>query len=314
MRWLVGDGRRDDQVWALAGSRVVRGKWHGYRMILDLAEWSQRATYFLGRYYQAEVQVLLGELLRGGDRFVDAGANLGMLSLLASRLVGDRGRVDAIEPNPRCCDRIDAQLRLNRIANVRVHRVGLSDREVEADLRVVPNHSGFGTCAALNPDDQNTYSQWHRVELRRGDDLIRKCPQPVKVIKIDVEGFECHALSGMMETLQRDRPIVVGEVNPFCLGRAGTTPQALLALMEGAGYRALRLDAHPSRWGHHIALHAMDQAQPPQRTFDAVWFPAERPLPMFSSRVHVRAEVEGDGHAVGMPGDAMPNPRIANAA
>ncbi len=35
-----------------------------------------------------------------GDAFVDVGANIGVFSVLASRLVGDAGRVVAIEASP----------------------------------------------------------------------------------------------------------------------------------------------------------------------------------------------------------------------
>ena len=38
--------------------------------------------------------------IRPGDTFVDVGGNIGMITLLGSRLVGERGRVHTFEPNP----------------------------------------------------------------------------------------------------------------------------------------------------------------------------------------------------------------------
>jgi hypothetical protein len=37
--------------WNGAPTRVIRGKFHGYRMTPSLESWSERQTYFLGRYY-----------------------------------------------------------------------------------------------------------------------------------------------------------------------------------------------------------------------------------------------------------------------
>ena len=99
-------GYTSDLDWADAGSRRVRGKLHGYVMDLDIAKWSQRSTYFLGRYYDLPTQLLCQAALRVGDHVVDVGANIGMISLLASAIVGPTGRVDAFEPNPLCAQKI----------------------------------------------------------------------------------------------------------------------------------------------------------------------------------------------------------------
>src|SRR5260370_34094747 len=88
--------------WRDAGVRSMRGKLHGYQMKLDLSYWSDRHTYFIGRYYDLPTQLFLLETLQPGDRFVDIGANIGMLSLVAARAVGPAGVVDPYEPNPAC--------------------------------------------------------------------------------------------------------------------------------------------------------------------------------------------------------------------
>jgi hypothetical protein len=64
---FVGDYRRDAS-WAGEPSRTIRGKLHGYEIDLDLSRWSERATYFLGRFYDLENQLLPTRILRPGDR------------------------------------------------------------------------------------------------------------------------------------------------------------------------------------------------------------------------------------------------------
>src|SRR5436309_15237793 len=61
----------DEHRWRGADPRTIRGKLHGYQLHLDLADWSDRQTFFLGRFYELETQLTLRALLRGGDTLVD---------------------------------------------------------------------------------------------------------------------------------------------------------------------------------------------------------------------------------------------------
>ena len=74
--------------WDSAPWLSVRGKWHGYEMHLNLADWSERQTWFLARYHELDLQLLMNACLRPGDRVIDVGANIGMLSLHAAWRVG----------------------------------------------------------------------------------------------------------------------------------------------------------------------------------------------------------------------------------
>ncbi len=44
---------------------------------------------------------IMRQLLSPGDTFIDAGANHGSYSLKAAKLVGEKGKVLALEPQPR---------------------------------------------------------------------------------------------------------------------------------------------------------------------------------------------------------------------
>jgi hypothetical protein len=111
---FVGDYSRD-WLWAAAPVKTMRGKLHGYDMKLDLSKWSDRSAFFLGRWYGLPAQLLVADLLKQGDVVVDVGANRGMFALMASRVVGDTGKVIAgkvicIEPNPNCLKILDREI------------------------------------------------------------------------------------------------------------------------------------------------------------------------------------------------------------
>ncbi|MBI1817063.1 MAG: FkbM family methyltransferase [Deltaproteobacteria bacterium] len=245
-------------------------------MELRLSNWSERQTYFLGRYYDLPAQLVLRLYLKPGDRFVDVGANIGMITLLAARLVAPAGTVDAVEPNPECCDRLDRCLELNAIRHVRVHRVGFADSAMQLTLSVLTSHSGLGTLARVPEPDQHLVSARFTVPVVCGDEVIETDAAPVTAIKIDAEGFECRVLRGMARTLARWHPLVITEVVPAWLQRAGSTPLELFDLMHGHRYRGYALSTHRNFVRHRLRLASVaDPTGLPAN--DVLWIHARDP-------------------------------------
>lgn len=242
---FVGDYRRDAD-WQNEAPRLIRGKLHPYTMDLNLSNWSERSTFFLGRFYDLELQLFLKLILRPGDRFVDIGGNIGMVSLLASHLVGESGIVDTVEPNPTCLARINAVIHRNQIKNVRLHGCALGRETTTATLSIPEHNSGEATLTQLSEDLINIRSV--TVPVKRGDDVLADDHRPPTMIKIDVEGFEYETLSGLSKTLTTSSPpIVVAEVVGTHLGRAGRSPSDLFLLMSDLGYEAFNLSLRRRR-------------------------------------------------------------------
>jgi len=269
--------RRDD--WKNAPIRIIKGKLHRYRMRLDLSNWSERLTYFLGRYYDLELQLLLAASLHPGDRMLDVGGNIGMISLLASRLVGPEGQVDCFEPNPACVDRIKDVLRLNAIGNVRLHPIGLSDREGHLTLNVVTEHTGMGTLADVRASEEDLVSARYTVPVRVGDSLVAEDPRPARLIKIDVEGFELRVLNGLKRTLAKDRPMVIMEMVESHLARAGASVDQISGLMSSLGYRAYGITSARRFARHGLKLIPVSVESCLSELPNWVWLHAADPFP-----------------------------------
>ncbi len=233
----------------------VRGKRHGYIMNLDRSDWAQRLTYFLGRYYELAVLGALDALLRPGDRFVDVGANIGMISLHARHLVGDAGRIDSFEPNPDCVDSIHEHLRINDISNVFVHPVALAETRAFMNLNLTSEHSGTATLASAGIDAIRSIS----VRVCVGDDVLQ---EPPRLIKIDVEGFERRVLGGFAKTLVAHKPFLILELDDAHLVPAGSSAAAVAGHLFDLGYEAFGLSTARKRLRHRLVL------QPVQRHGD----------------------------------------------
>jgi FkbM family methyltransferase len=244
-RLLVGAYERD-WLWQDEPERWVRGKLHGHEMSVRIGGWSNRSTFFLERFYDLPTQLLLQQELREGDLFVDVGANEGMITLLASRLVGPTGTVVSFEPNPVPREILRRGLQRNRIANVEVHACGLGDEDGELQLFVPRVNSGEGSFTTPTSASEGYYAM---CPVRIGDSMLQgRLP---KLIKIDVEGFEAHVLRGLRQTLERARPIIVMEMIARHLARDGQDPFDLCLWFEELGYRGQQL-ALQGRNGLHL--------------------------------------------------------------
>ena len=262
-------GYEHDALWVDEPARVIRGKWHGYLMKLDMTNWSARHTYFLGRYYELHLQLLLNQLVKSGDRVIDIGANIGMITLHAAHLVGADGQVESFEPNPVSQKQIQEVIEMNGIIQIKLHPFGLSDAEAELQLKQNHTHTGIGTFAEM--DDAEVVVSTTAL-VKKGDDVFADDTDRTPIlIKIDVEGFELRALKGLEQTITRWKCDVVMEMNNNHLQRAGTSTREGGEFMVGLGYRAfdVRIKKKLIRYG--LDLVAVDSIEGLDDCRDVLW-------------------------------------------
>lgn len=256
--------------------RRVRGKLHGYEMVLHTSDWVERWAFYLGRYYEAHTQSLFRAAVREGDVFVDIGANIGMTVLVAARLVGPRGKVVAFEPNPQVFQRLSEHLSINQLAGlVEARNLGLADAPGELVLHV-PTHTGQASFAPLADEVARTGATDRRVSVRVGDEELAALPPGPMLVKIDVEGFETRVLAGLTRTLAQRRPAVCTEAVPALLERAGASMAGLFEFMHRHGYRghSVEFTHGPVGFSGRLTLRRVD-GPGPGLADDVLWLHPE---------------------------------------
>lgn len=182
------------------------------------------------RLHEPILTRLLPLFTRRGDTVLDIGANIGYYSLLFSKLVGPEGVVITVEPEPNNFTLLEVNLRLNRVNNVHLYQVAVSDHEGNATLFI------------------SNYSNWHSLRGRKVstlreievptvtiDAIANKIGVPINLIRMDIEGFEDKALHGGWETLRRDKPRLIMEVHPAEFESADEV-RSMLAALSDLGY------------------------------------------------------------------------------
>jgi FkbM family methyltransferase len=226
----------------MARSMLPRDRWKsafiapgGLKLNLDLGTYPD-CCMAVG-LYELDTARLLRRILRPGDHFVDCGANIGYFTLMAARIVGPGGRVDAFEPDPPNRARLEEHLRMNGSPTwVAVHGVALSDREGTATLYHPTDARNHGEASLFAPAAGQAES--FEVALARMDRVVQGTP---RLVKLDIEGAELAAIGGMTALLARERPPeLIVEHNPEFAAAAGHRPGDLLRALqkERSGYRA----------------------------------------------------------------------------
>jgi FkbM family methyltransferase len=170
----------------------------------------------------------------------DVGAHAGQFSKLFARMAPD-GQVYAFEPSAYARSILKQALTWNRIGNVEVVPMGLSDAEGSLVLHTpIKKRGGVGFgLAHLGADTGDRPVMDQTVTLTTLDGFARgKTLKRLDFIKADVEGWEAHVLRGGAETIAAFRPTLYLEVVEASLARAGSTPREIWERLTSLGYRA----------------------------------------------------------------------------
>jgi FkbM family methyltransferase len=177
-----------------------------------------------GEYSEFEVELLQG-LLEPGDVVVEAGANIGAITVPLAKAVGPGGCVIAYEPQTDIAAMLLKNLDLNKLhVNVEVVEAGLGARNTV--LHYSPNDLNTGGVSLES--EGKCPAQVFTLDMRNLDCL--------KLLKIDVEGMETEVLRGARETIKHCRPII------YCENDRAQNAQRLLGTLFSYRYRVFRHD------------------------------------------------------------------------
>ena len=174
--------------------RVLRGRLRGMKWIAA----SGVHGYWLGTYENHHT-TLFEKTIKEGKIVFDIGAHVGFYTLLASLLVGPRGRVYSFEPLPENLIYLKEHLRLNGIGNVVLVEAAVSDSCGSAAFQEGGDRFAGRLCQHGDL----------RVKIISLDELIGQGELPAPdYLKIDVEGAEFLVLRGAAATIGKHHPTI----------------------------------------------------------------------------------------------------------
>ena len=223
--------------------KPIACRWyHGSRINLYLGNDVSRATY-IGGCIEPNEFAFIGSVLKKGMVMIDVGANDGLFTIFAARRVGRKGRVIAFEPSAREFARLQANIQMNRLRNVKAVAKAASNETGSSQLKI----SEYGH------EGQNTFGDFAHAVKQSGIQVVEVCPldgflrfeslNRLDLIKIDVEGAEYKVLQGAEGTIRKFRPIILLEVLDKALQYQGSTAGQVMQFLLDLDYKVYDFSA-----------------------------------------------------------------------
>ena len=216
VQWRSPDGRLEWQTHSFfVESELVKDD--GPQMVEvdeNLRLWSPsrwEATYLYN--YEAHAVAFMREVIQKDWVVYDIGANMGLYSILAARMIGANGFVYSIEANPVCLYFLRMNLANNLEGNYQILPAAVTQADEEVSFTVNYGNSNLGL------EEHSTFyaaKTGHQISVQGHAisslvDLYQW--QPPNFLKIDVEGAEASVIRGLGEVFETARPFALIEIH-----------------------------------------------------------------------------------------------------
>ncbi len=262
---ILAKHRRTAKIKLIDGSLFVQVKANGQDLLVHPLDNGVGRPLYSGGTYEHDETCFLTKNLRPGMVFVDIGANLGYFTTLAARLVGNSGRVIAVEPDPDNFRLLELNVKRNGLTNVTALNRALGAAPGEATL--FRSRWNFGDHRLA--DDKTSKRETVTVQVDTVDRIVDRENLPrVDLIKLDVQGFEQQVQKGMLKTLEANpAPVIITEFWPHGLSLAGGSAEDYYHCYTARGFQSRKLTGDGGElemgWEQVLsALPAFDQRYP----------------------------------------------------
>ena len=176
----------------------------------------------------------LPQLVKQGDKVIDIGANLGYYTCPLADLVGDSGRVYAVEPVPVIFSVLKRNVGKRRNVELLNYALGEQERTIEMANDSVASAGYFGTGRNfVSEGELSKDAVRFTAQMKRGSELFGAM-EKIDFIKCDIEGYERVVLPELRPLIEKFHPTVLVETD-------GESRQHIMRMFTELGYSAYML-------------------------------------------------------------------------
>jgi methyltransferase, FkbM family len=182
---------------------------YGFKVILDITKNVDHD--FLLSVFEKENFDLIQNIAQKDWTVIDVGANIGLYTLLFSKLIGPKGAVYSFEPSDEAFFRLQQNIKLNNLENVSVHKMGVAEKAGIKEFHITSDDA----YNSLGITPMKEVIEIKNINIVTIDDFIKENNiKRVNILKIDTEGADYLVLKGAFSLLSdKNAPIVLCEFN-----------------------------------------------------------------------------------------------------
>ena len=168
---------------------------------------------FMTEIWMIDLFKKINHLLSG--TFIDVGVNTGQ-TLLKLKSVNSRLKYIGFEPNPNCVYYVNELVSVNKLENIELYPVGISNNDNVLSLNIFYDNNLDSSATIIeNFRDQKVFKKIH-VPVFQVKTIIgmEKTLSDVCFIKIDVEGAELEVVQSFIEVIKKCQPFILIEILP----------------------------------------------------------------------------------------------------
>jgi len=192
---------------------IKKKKINGFDMLImkddpGISRVLNKPKWFRKWHREPEFMDIIMDEVKPGMTVLDLGANIGYVSLLLGRLIGNKGFMYAAEPDIKNFNIMSKNIKINNFEkNTKLDNVAFSDTTGKIDFYI----SDFSNMHSIIENGGKSIS----VNSFSLDDYFHSKEKIPEFIKMDIEGAEVNVLSGMDRILDRAKNLkILMEVHP----------------------------------------------------------------------------------------------------
>jgi FkbM family methyltransferase len=186
-----------------------------------------------GKIFEPQILDVAKRYIKPGTAVLDVGANLGQMSILLSRLVGENGRVFAFEADDFIYDALSKNIVANERSNITAVFGAVSDKDGEVVFYPVPDFKRFGSWGSYGIDPNA--KEGRKVPTITIDKMAIE--MPISFMKVDVQGSDLFALRGAVKTIEKNHMPIIFEFEEQFQEEFRTSFKDYIDFVERIAYR-----------------------------------------------------------------------------
>lgn len=211
---------------------------HGNTLYIDKNDATVSQELIVTKGWEPFETILFTKLIKPRSIVVDIGAHIGWYTLIAAMQVGSDGKVYSFEPNPKNFSLLSKNVKVNNYKNVVLVNKAVSNITGPANLYL--NKHNTGDHRLFTTDNTQEHVTVHSVTL---DEYFKQQAVTIDLIKMDIQGFEMHALLGTEDILRKNKKMkIITEFQPEYIAKSGSNPADFLKLIRKYGFMIYTID------------------------------------------------------------------------